>query len=148
MANSTLPDWHDMQGLIVSAYPHLPEAEYVPLSIDPKETGTAREWFREMAGQVTTAFDNPKFVGEKIANVNIAVSYTGLKKLWRASDLDREFPYPFVEGIDGSCHRSGPHCRFFNRRSPRRRYRALLDHADSAGSRLEFWLCRGLRDGS
>jgi len=114
MVNNRRPEWHDMQGLIISAFPQLDAAEYVPLQIDDPEM--ARQWFGRMADLVTTAFEHPQFAVHPFTgtfgptvklNVNVAITYSGLAKLWNLSKDDRDsFAYPFVEGIAGNPHRS------------------------------------------
>lgn len=114
MSNRTLPEWADMQGLITGAYPKLDAAEYVPLTITSVEA--ARRWLRRMAGQLINALEAPKFGTDEFAaaaaasdrlNINIALSFKGLWKLRGWPRADRyKFPFPFVEGMAGSLHRS------------------------------------------
>jgi Dyp-type peroxidase family len=109
-----LPQWNDMQGLVLSAYPHLECAAYVPLIV--KDPMLARAWILRMATHVTTAFArvnavnlaaSMRFVEGVPLNINIAVSYAGLRELVPISDAAKlTFPAAFVEGIAGSAHRS------------------------------------------
>jgi Dyp-type peroxidase family len=112
-----MAEWYDMQGLVLSAYPHLDAAEYVPLRIEnPAQT---REWLKWIAGYVTTASDRRAINADANSyirrldldielNVNIAVTYTGLSTLCALDDHDRDtFLYAFTEGIAGNIDNPG-----------------------------------------
>ena len=114
MATNTLPEWGDMQGIVLSAYPGLDAAEYLPLRIE--DAARTRDWLRRMADHVTTAAERRSDTNEAFArrlgldihlNVNIAISCTGLVKLYDVNDRDRDsFLYAFTEGVAGNVHRS------------------------------------------
>jgi Dyp-type peroxidase family len=114
MPATNLPEWADMQGLVLSAYPHLDCAAYLLFRID--DSADTRRWLSWIADHVTTAFER---VGDANVgairrldldielNVNIALSYTGLSKLHDVADNERDtFAYAFWERIDGGIHRS------------------------------------------
>ena len=101
--NTNLPQWHDMQGLVLSAYPHLGQAAYLLFRID--EVEPARNWLTRVRGRVTSAFERPPKNQHAIAppNLNIALTATGITAL---GETAKDFSDPFIEGIGGQRHRS------------------------------------------
>jgi Dyp-type peroxidase family len=103
------PEWKDMQGLILSGYPGLPAAQYLPLTIDrPEDT---RAWLRTIVEGVTDATRrvndrNVELAAHPTVNLNIAFSYTGLRKLVEIGDAEKTFVRAFVDGISGDLRRS------------------------------------------
>lgn len=83
---------HDIQGLVLSAYPHLPWGRYVFLRID--DLPTARQWLDGLAAAVTTAAD-PK---ESTA-CNVALSFAGMERLGLAPDALATLPRPLQQGM-------------------------------------------------
>src|SRR5262249_21161376 len=83
-----LPEWTDMQGLILSAYPRLDQAAYLLYRID--NPALTRQWLAGLAPCVTTAFRNapnrpapdgtPRCV-KASTNINIAFTWSGIAKL-------------------------------------------------------------------
>jgi Dyp-type peroxidase family len=135
--------WSDVQGLVLSAYPHLDAAEYVPLTIEsPPDT---RKWLGWIAGHVTTAIDRrPRDASDDAfvrrldldveLNVNIAISYTGLKRLCDIDDRERDtFLTPFTEGLAGNIH------------SPARNDHRSRILGDTGESDPDNWAWGGLR---
>jgi Dyp-type peroxidase family len=82
----------DMQGILMSAYAHLPCAAYMLLRVT--EPRNARTWLRAVAGEVTTGAGK-----EEQSSVNVALTHPGLEAL----GLDRRalatFPLAFQEGM-------------------------------------------------
>ncbi len=92
-----LPDWADMQGLVLSAYRHLDKAEYLLYRIiDPQRS---RLWLARQLDQVTRAFKTPR----STRNLNIAFTRSGLEALLGSIF---HFSDSFLEGIHGQPHRS------------------------------------------
>lgn len=83
-------DLPDIQGFLLSGYPHLPYASYLLLSVlDP---GKARDWLASL--NVTPAAgkqDGPC--------INVAFTYPGLEALGLAPDALAAFPAAFREGM-------------------------------------------------
>jgi Dyp-type peroxidase family len=99
-----LPRWDDMQGLVLSAYPHLDRAAYLLFTIHDRAATAA--WLKGLVGggHVTPAL---KYIGKKTRrNVNVAFTAAGLAVLSGGEDALEEFAVPFVEGIAGRAHRS------------------------------------------
>jgi Dyp-type peroxidase family len=101
-----LPDWKDMQGLVLSAYPHLDQASYLLFAID--EPAGARRWLAATCDRVTSAFRLPESRQprsprtNRICYVNIAFTSSGLRALTETAD---DFADAFVEGIHHPAHR-------------------------------------------
>ncbi len=98
------PKWGDMQGLVASAYPHLPHAAYLLLVIE--RPADVRRWLAGVVDRVTTALDSPKTRRDRRdppGNVNVAFTYSGLDALCGGSS---NFSDAFVEGMHGREHRS------------------------------------------
>src|SRR5689334_2933281 len=73
------PDWFDMQGLVLSAYPDQDQARYLLYNINPREVADARRWLRRILPEITRA---SKYTHtDKPSKVNIALTATGLAKL-------------------------------------------------------------------
>jgi Dyp-type peroxidase family len=116
------PDWFDMQGLVLSAYPDQDAAQYLLYRIDPARVRDARFWLHRIREIITPASRYTHTRSE--SKINIALTATGLSKLVGpdseksnlekidAGDIDAVaarlpgFPDAFVEGIAGSAHRS------------------------------------------
>jgi Dyp-type peroxidase family len=111
MAASTdarrLPEWADMQGLVLSSYPHLDQASYVLMAID--DAGAARQWLARMSDRVTSAFKLPESRQPRsprtrhVCHLNVAFTSSGLQRLGGAI---ANFSDAFVEGIHGRAHRT------------------------------------------
>jgi hypothetical protein len=106
MRSASNPEWHDMQGLVLSAYPHLDGAAYCLGTIDHPPTTQA--WLARHVKWITNATRHRERVApnEQSLNLNIAFTYTGLLKL--CENIQRVpvgFSTPFVEGIDGREYR-------------------------------------------
>jgi Dyp-type peroxidase family len=86
-------DTSDMQGLMARAYGHLPHARYVLLGIS--EPDGARRWLGQVVEEVSTAAhprrDEPC--------VNVAFTWSGLRRLGLADDALATFPRPLQEGM-------------------------------------------------
>jgi Dyp-type peroxidase family len=95
-----------MQGLILSAYPHLDVAAYCLLRID--DPNLAKNWLANQIPLVTNASRNRR--RDRCWNLNIAVAYSGLVKLGAALGLTPAafsgFSDAFLEGVDGHPYRS------------------------------------------
>lgn len=88
----------NIQGIIISGYGHLPNAEYQFLTIS--ETGPAKKWLASILTQITTAHRPDDGKGKKKkpgCALNIAFTYPGFKAL--GLTLVNEFSQEFVEGI-------------------------------------------------
>jgi Dyp-type peroxidase family len=81
----------DIQGLVVSAYRHLPRAAYILLRItDP---AAARAYLRDTIPQITGA------QGKQDRALNLALGYGGLARLGLHPDDLSTFPAAFQEGM-------------------------------------------------
>jgi Dyp-type peroxidase family len=101
-----------MQGLVLSAYPHLDCAQYWVFTIRNAEA--SREWLRRLLGDKRFTGAIKQQEGPS-ANVNVALTARGLLSLCGGpADLPVDalsarlhgFSHPFVEGIAGRGHRS------------------------------------------
>ena len=95
------PEWGDMQGLVLSSYPHLDQAAYLLFQIDNAES--ARLWLRGLCQLVTPALKKASTTNYRRGdpqppNLNIAFTHWGLKKLW--PDV-KHFSDAFEQGIYG-----------------------------------------------
>jgi Dyp-type peroxidase family len=106
-----------MQGLVLSAYPHLDRAQYLLFTI--KNPAAARQWLTGLLPHITNAFKDQHpdgslhDRGRRKVNVNIALTAQGLAKMVGGpappADLTEylsAFSIPFLEGIHGRDHRS------------------------------------------
>jgi len=92
-----------MQGLILSAYPHLDVAAYLLYRID--DADATRQWLRHIVDRVTPGLNNKN--ADTDLNINIALSHTGLEKLVDVTgQAAGSFASPFAEGMAGRAHRS------------------------------------------
>jgi Dyp-type peroxidase family len=95
-----------MQGLILSAYPHLDRAAYCLLHID--NAGQAQRWLATHVRSVTNVSRNRH--AHSTCNLNIALTYSGLVALCSVIGEDPAgfsgFSNAFVEGISGRPYRS------------------------------------------
>jgi Dyp-type peroxidase family len=106
-SSNTLPVWSEMQGLILSAYPHLGHAKYLLCSFAEGSGPAARAWLHRLLPRVTFAMRKPRTERyEDNYNINVALTYRGLTTLCPPGvrGLAR-FGFPFTEGIDGQDHR-------------------------------------------
>ena len=83
---------HDIQGLVLSAYPHLPWARYLFLRID--DPPAARQWLDGLAAAVTTAAD-----AKESTACNMALSFAGMERLGLAPDALATLPRPLQQGM-------------------------------------------------
>jgi Dyp-type peroxidase family len=98
---------NDMQGLLLSAYGHLPWSANVVLRIDA--AARARGWLGSLAGSVTSALGKHRTRG-----TNVALTYCGLRALGLGGAAG--FPLAFVDGMAsarrarllGDCGASAP----------------------------------------
>ena len=99
------PQWADMQGLVLSAYPRLDRAVYLFYAVD--RPSLTKWWLDGIRDRVTSAFKNTptryRRSGRPRCNVNIGFTASGLRKL--AGSI-AHFGDAFSEGIDGQAHRS------------------------------------------
>lgn len=92
-----------MQGLILSAYPHLDVAAYLLYRI--VDVPRARQWLHRIIDHVTPGLKNTH--SHTYVNVNVALSFSGLSALTDVNGPARSsFARPFAEGIAGREHRS------------------------------------------
>jgi len=106
-SSNTLPVWSEMQGLILSAYPHLGHAKYLLCRLAEGSGPAAREWLRGLLPHVTFAMRKPRLERyDDPYNINVALTYQGLAKLCPpVGHKLAGFSFPFMEGIDGQDHR-------------------------------------------
>lgn len=105
---------HDMQGLLVSAYAHLPCAEYRLLEVTDAQR--ARTALGRLADSVTSA-DH----AQAGWSLNLAFTHDGLRALGLADDALRTFPLAFQDGMASA-----------------RCSRVLGDHGDDAPERWRW----------
>ena len=86
----------DIQGIIFSAYSKLTCASYVLLRID--DAAKAKAWLASIVSEVTTGL-KPKAGARPAANLNLAVTYTGLQALGVPDDVLLTFSFPFIDGM-------------------------------------------------
>ena len=88
-----------VQGLVASAYGHMPHAAYLLLGV--ADAGAARAWLGSLRGEVTTA------AGKQVDRpcLNIALAHGGLDALGVGDDALTTFPLPLQDGMVGG-HRS------------------------------------------
>jgi Dyp-type peroxidase family len=97
-----LPDWGDMQGLVLSAYPHLDQAAYLLFQIDDPQS--ARSWIAGLLERVTPALKRESTkeyhwpIAGSAPNLNIAFTHWGLQKL---CDGVKHFSDAFEQGMYG-----------------------------------------------
>jgi Dyp-type peroxidase family len=106
-SSNTLPVWSEMQGLILSAYPHLGHAKYLLCRLAEGSGPAAREWLRGLLPDVTFAMRKPRMERyDRDHNINVALTYRGLTTLCHpGSHKLAGFSFPFIQGIDGEDHR-------------------------------------------
>jgi len=91
---------HDIQGLVLSGYAHLPYAKYVLLRIDKPDE--VRAWLAELMPHVTDARPSPRSNHRAIPAIpaiNVAFTHSGLRELGLPASALDEFPLPFQEGM-------------------------------------------------
>ncbi|SRR5579883_187053 len=88
----------DIQGIILSGYNHLPFSKYLLLHItNPKK---AQEWLKQLLPQITNSDWGIKPNIQKPSQaINIAFTYTGIKKLGLPPESLRTFSNEFFEGM-------------------------------------------------
>jgi len=89
---SSSPEFHDMQGLIASAYSHLPCAAYLLLRVSNRPSSGA--WLNDWATRITTASAK-----QARFSLNIAFTASGLATLGLPADALETFSFPFLEGM-------------------------------------------------
>jgi len=82
----------DIQGMVVSAYKHLPCAAYVLLRV--KNARQARAWISQRVAEVMASE-----VKHPALSINLAFSYSGLKNLGLKQDALDAFSFPFKQGM-------------------------------------------------
>ena len=87
----------DIQGIVASAYTHLPFSAYVLLRIDRGGAPAARNWLANIARNVTTAAS--KSEGQSL---NIAFTAEGLERLGVDVATLATFSLPFVDGMSSA----------------------------------------------
>ncbi|MBC7891489.1 MAG: peroxidase [Sphingobacteriaceae bacterium] len=85
-------DLNDMQGLLVRAYSHLPEACYLMLTFGDEARG--RVWLRRMADRVTRASVKPDDVA-----LHLALSNRGVFRFLPKTKLAEQFSREFTDGM-------------------------------------------------
>ncbi|HEY0320064.1 MAG TPA: Dyp-type peroxidase [Pyrinomonadaceae bacterium] len=82
----------DIQGIILSAYAHLPCAGYLLFRID--DPARARQWLARIADEITIAVAK-----QDLYSLNLALTYEGLRALGLDATALDTFPIPFREGM-------------------------------------------------
>jgi deferrochelatase/peroxidase EfeB len=82
----------DIQGIVVSAYKHLPCAAFLLLRI--KDAPPARNWLALRASEVMASEKK-----HAALSINLAFTFTGLKNLGLNQDTLDAFSFPFQEGM-------------------------------------------------
>ena len=72
-----LPEWGDMQGLVLSSYPAMNQASYLLLRIEDGAAGRVRDWLRKVVPFVTPALRKPHQEAAQKQNLNIAFTFSG-----------------------------------------------------------------------
>lgn len=85
-------DRKDIQGLVVSAYKHLPCSAYVLLRVT--RATAARKWIEQLLPEIATS-DGKR----PSTSINLAFTFTGLQKLGLAPEGLSSFSFPFQEGM-------------------------------------------------
>lgn len=106
LRNELMPEWSDMQGLVMTAYDAWPESVYMLFRF--REVQAAQTWLREQVLPRVTAVEKRAHRAEyPETNVNVAFTFTGLDALAAVSgQRPVGFSRAFTEGIDGNEHRS------------------------------------------
>ena len=99
----------DIQGVILSAYGHLPVSTYVFLAV--KDRDKVKGWLKSVLSEITSAAIWPtgpdgKKIKPKTA-FNVAFNYDGLAILGLPPESLGSFSVEFIEGIANSVARSG-----------------------------------------
>lgn len=76
-----MPEWHDMQGLVLSPYTHLEESAYLLFQINDPYAAEAQRWLRAVLPQIAPVEKRVRREDYPDVNVNLALTYSGLKKL-------------------------------------------------------------------
>ena len=98
-----LPNWGDMQGLVLSAYPHLDQAAYLVYRIRSRDL--AKRWLARQLEHVTSAFKNTREQNFRLGsppNINVAFTWSGIDQL---CESPQSFSDAFQEGIHGGDYR-------------------------------------------
>ena len=89
------PKWGDMQGLVLTAFPHLDQAAYLLFEIvDPDST---KRWLARHLPAVASAFKGGRYLARR-ATLNIAFTSSGLERL---GGPIADFSDAFIDGIHG-----------------------------------------------
>lgn len=83
----------DIQGIVVSAYKHLPCAAYVLLHVS--NPAATRQWIADRLPEIMASEAK-----HESRSVNLAFTYTGLQSLALKQDALDGFSFPFQEGMD------------------------------------------------
>lgn len=86
----------DVQGIIFSAYVHLECAGYLLFRIE--DAAKAKQWLGNLVPKVTTAVKPPRN-NRPDANINIAITHSGLATLGVPGDVLMTFSFPFIDGM-------------------------------------------------
>ncbi|GAC1548762.1 MAG: peroxidase [Vulcanimicrobiaceae bacterium] len=89
-------DREDMQGLVASAYGHLPFAAYILLRMDRCDAPDARRWLAGLLPCITRATGK-----HRSQSLNVALTCNGLRKLDVSGEILNSFAVPFVDGMAG-----------------------------------------------
>lgn len=101
-------EYEDIQGLIFRGYGTLPAASFVLLRIEERHTENAKNWLKNLVGDITNAESKKK----RVAAVHVAFTLQGLRWLGL---------------VEGQTHFS---CEFEDGMTPRFKQRTLGDHDD------------------
>ncbi|HEX8122686.1 MAG TPA: hypothetical protein VF549_15615 [Solirubrobacteraceae bacterium] len=88
---------HDIQGLVLTGYGHMPHACYVLLRV--AEARPARDWLAQRAPQILTAAPWSKKDGKPRTALNVAFTWTGLQALGLPQETLSSFPHEFAYGM-------------------------------------------------
>jgi Dyp-type peroxidase family len=83
----------DIQGIVVSAYKHLPCAAYVLLRVS--NPAATRQWIADRLPKIMASEAK-----HATLSINLALTYTGLQSLGLKQNALDGFSFPFQEGID------------------------------------------------
>jgi Dyp-type peroxidase family len=104
-------DWHDVQRLVLSGYPELPFAAYIPLRFVSPDDGRLKAWLTKLIGRLTPArtqgspgtglkaLKRLKDDGSVTPAINMALTRTGLENLGVGKEELSRFSIEFYEGM-------------------------------------------------
>lgn len=91
-------DREDVQGLVLTAYGHMPQAAFVLLRVT--DARGAREWLARRASEVRSAARwRVETEGKPKTALNLALTWTGLRALGLPEVTLTSFPHEFVYGM-------------------------------------------------